>query len=130
MKSHEVSQPTVRMNTRTLLLAAAFLCATAHTGRAQPTIQFSASSYTVAESACFATITVQRLSDPSTTVGVDFATTDGTATNGLKYTAGSGTLAFGAGDTKTTIVVPTLDEGFVEGPSTFRIILTNTPAGR
>src|SRR5205807_1789348 len=124
-----VSQPTVRMNTRSLLLAAAFLCATAHTGRAQPTIQFSASSYTVAESACFATITVQRLSDPSTTVGVDFATTDGTATNGLKYTAVSGTLAFGAGETNKTIVVPILDEGFVEGSKTFRVILSNPTVG-
>ncbi|PYJ83093.1 MAG: hypothetical protein DME22_16630 [Verrucomicrobia bacterium] len=112
-----------------LLLAAAFLCATAHTGRAQPTIQFSASSYTVAESACFATITVQRLSDPSTTVGVDFATTDGTATNGLKYTAVSGTLAFGAGETNKTIVVPILDEGFVEGSKTFRVILSNPTVG-
>jgi len=84
MKSNEVSQPTVRMNTKSVLLAAAFLSATAYTGRAQPTIQFGATSYTFAESASFATITVQRLSDLTTTVSVDYATTDGTATNGLK----------------------------------------------
>ena len=61
--------------------------------QAPSTIQFTAASYEFAESAGFATITVQRLSDPSTTVSVDYATADGTATNGLKYTAVSGTLS-------------------------------------
>lgn len=97
--------------------------------QAASTIQFSATSYTFGESAGFATITVQRLSDPSTTVSVDYATTDGTATNGLKYTAVSGTLAFGAGETNQTLLVPILNEGFVEGTKNFRVILTNATGG-
>src|SRR5207302_155893 len=97
--------------------------------QAASTIQFSATSYTFAESAGFATITVQRLSDPSTTVSVDYATADGTATNGLKYTAASGTLAFGASETNKTIEVPILNNGFVEGTKFFRVILSNPTVG-
>ena len=74
----------------------------------------------MAESAGTATLTVQRTNDISTAVTVDYATADGTATNGLKYTATNGTLAFGAGETNQTIVVPILNEGFVEGTKTFR----------
>ena len=117
------------MNTKSVLLAAAFLSATAYTGRAQPTIQFGATSYTFAESAGFATITVQRLSDLTTTVSVDYATTDGTATNGLKYTAVSGTLAFGTSETNKVIAVPILNEGLVEGTKTFRVSLSNPTGG-
>ena len=92
-------------------------------------IQFTASSYTVAESVGAATLTVQRTGDPNTVVGVDYTTVDGTATNGLKYTVVSGTLAFGAGETNQTIVVPILDEGFVEATKNFRVILSNPTGG-
>src|SRR5436190_17183485 len=83
--------------------------------QAVSTIQFTATSYTTNESAGTATLTVQRTGDTNTEVGVDYVTADGTATNGLKYTAASGMLAFGASETNKTIVVPILDEGFVEG---------------
>ena len=98
-------------------------------GLAQPTIQFTATSYTVAESAGTVTLTVQRTGDLNTTVSVDYATADGTATNGLKYTAVSGTLAFGASETNKTIVVPILNNGFVDGTKTFRVILSNPTGG-
>ena len=65
------------------------------------------------------------MNDTNTAVSVDYATADGTATNGLKYTAVAGTLAFGAGETNQTIVVPILNDGFVEGTKTFRVILSN-----
>ena len=95
------------------------------TGFGQSTLQFSATTYTVAESAGAVTLTVQRVNDTNTAVSVDYATADGTATNGLKYTAIAGTLAFGAGETNQTIVVPILNNGFVEGTKTFRVILSN-----
>ena len=60
-------------------------------------------------------LVVQRVGDTNPIVGVDYAAVDGTATNGLKYLAVSGTLAFAAGETNKVIVVPILDEGFVEG---------------
>jgi len=55
------------------------------------------------------TLTVQRTNDLSSEVSVDYATADGTATNGLKYTATNGTLAFAPGETNKTIVVPILN---------------------
>lgn len=98
-------------------------------GWAQPIVQFSASSYSVAESAGTATLTVQRTANLDTPVSVDFATTDGTATNGLKYIAVSGTLIFGANETSKVIVVPILNNGLVDGTKTFRAILSNPVGG-
>src|SRR5438034_265559 len=74
--------------------------------QAASTIQFTATTFTNAESAGAATLTVPRTGDTDTVVGVDYATADRTATNGLKYTAKSGTLAFGTSETnKTTVSV-------------------------
>jgi len=93
--------------------------------QAASTIKFGASSYTVAENAGSVCLAVLRAGDTDTVVSVDFATADGTATNGLKYTAVSGTLPFGAGETNKTIVVPILNEGFVEGTKRFTVTLSN-----
>jgi poly(3-hydroxybutyrate) depolymerase len=97
--------------------------------QAASTIQFSKATYSVAESAGTVTLTVQRTNDVNTLVSVDYATADGTATNGVKYTAVSGTLSFGGGETNKAIVVPILNEGFVEGSKNFQVILNN-PTGR
>jgi len=96
---------------------------------AQPTLQFAASRYTVSEAAASVTLTVQRLNDLSTEIHVDYATTNGTTTAGLKFTAISGTLAFGAGETTKTILVPILNGGFVEGTKTFGVVLSNPTGG-
>ena len=77
-----------------LLLTCLIGLAVPMAGLAQPTIQFNATIYTVAEAAGTAILTVQRTGDTNTVVGVDYTTVDGTATNGLKYTAVSGTLTF------------------------------------
>ena len=97
--------------------------------QAASTVQFSASTYTEIESAGAVTLTVQRTGDTNTAVGVDFATADGTATNGLKYTATNGTLAFGPGETSQTIPVPILNNGLVDGTKNFRVILSNPNGG-
>ena len=86
--------------------------------------QFSASSYSVAESAGVVPLLVQRIGDTTADVAADFTSADGTATNGLKYTAVSGTLAFGAGETNHTIL-PILDNGWVDGTKNFPVILGN-----
>jgi hypothetical protein len=93
--------------------------------QAASTIQFTATTYTVAENAGSVSLAVQRTEDTNTVVSVDYATADGSATNGLKYTAASGTLDFGAGETNKTLLVPILNEGFVEGTKWFRVVLTN-----
>ena len=56
---------------------------------------------------------------------MDYATADGTATNGFKYTAVFGTLVFAAGETNRTILVPLLNDGVVGGAKNFRVILSN-----
>src|SRR5258708_4644657 len=71
--------------------------------QAVSTIQFTATSHTTNETAGAAILSVQRTGDITTEVGVDYATADGTATNGLKYTPASGVLAFGASETNKTI---------------------------
>jgi poly(3-hydroxybutyrate) depolymerase len=113
------------MKTNLNLLAAGIFLAAVHTGFSQSTVQFTTSTYTVAENAGAVTLTVQRVNATTTPVSVDYATADGTATNGLKYRAVSGTLAFGAGETTQTIVVPIVNNGFVEGAKNFRAILSN-----
>src|SRR5262245_41045380 len=113
------------MKTQLSFLAAGIFLAALGTGFGQSTLQFSASTYTVAESAGTATLSVRRLNDTATVVSVDYATADGTATNGVKYFSTSGTLAFAAGETNQTITVPILNNGFVEGTKTFKMILSN-----
>ena len=117
------------MKPKLLLLTCLFGLAVPMAGLAQPTVQFSATSYTVAESAGAVTLTVQRTGETNTTVGVDYATADGTATNGFKYTEALGTLTFGAGETNKVVVVPILNNGLVDGTKTFRVILSNPNGG-
>ena len=97
--------------------------------QAQSVLQFSATTYTVAEDAGTVALTVQRTNDLDTAASVDYATADGTATNGLKYTAVSGTLAFSAGETNKDIVVPIVNEGYVEAIKTFVVSLSNPTVG-
>lgn len=93
------------------------------------TVQFSATAYTIAESAATVTLVVQRTNDLNTLVAVDYTSTDGTATNGLKYTAVAGTLFFGTGEANKTIEVPILNEGFAEGRTFFQVALSHPSAG-
>ena len=60
---------------------------------------------------------------PSSTVTVDYATSDGTAVAGSDYTATSGTLTFAAGETDKTVSVPVLDDAHDEGSETLTLVL-------
>jgi hypothetical protein len=111
------------------LMAAGIFMTALPAGFGQPTIQFSAATYSVAEDVGAVTLTVWRTGDTNLAVTVDYATADGTATSGLKYTVANGTLAFAPGETNETIVVPILNEGLVEGTKYFRIILTHATGG-
>ena len=65
--------------------------------------------------------------DPASvsTVTVDYATADGTATAGADYTVKSGTLTFDPGDTRKTISVPVAEDTAEEGAETFTLTLSN-----
>ncbi len=96
---------------------------------AASTIQFGAASYSVAEDAGTVVLNVQRLGDANTVVSVDYASTNGTATAGLKYTAVSGTLTFEAGQTNLDITVPILNDSEIGSIETFQILLSNPSVG-
>jgi subtilisin family serine protease len=91
-------------------------------------IGFSASAYTVQESAGLALITVTRTGTAGA-VTVDFTTADGSAIAPVDYTAVSGTLSFGGGETTKTLAVPILEGGLREGNETIRLILLNPTGG-
>ena len=64
----------------------------------------------------------------SETVTVDYATSDGTATEGDDYTDTSGTLTFNAGVTSMTVSVPVLDDAHEDAGETIIFTLSN-PSG-
>ncbi|HEX3358686.1 MAG TPA: choice-of-anchor L domain-containing protein [Tepidisphaeraceae bacterium] len=89
--------------------------------------QFAASSYSVANNAGNATLTVTRSGNTSIAGQVNYATADGTAHAGVNYTATSGTLSFGVGQASKTITVP-LNAGVNAPASTFTVTISN-PGG-
>jgi hypothetical protein len=87
------------------------------------TVQFSDSSYSVAEDGDMATITVTLTPASSETVEVDYTTSDGTAEAGVDYTAiPTTTLTFAPGETSKTFTVPIIDDDGAELDET--VILT------
>jgi hypothetical protein len=75
-----------------------------------------------------AAFTVSLDSPSESPVTVNYATADGSATVGRNYVATSGTLTFAPGQTTRTILVQSLDDGFVDPTETFTVNLSN-PVG-
>ena len=96
--------------------------------KALATVQLSASSYSVSERAGGATITVTRSGSTTSTVTLDYATSDGTAVAGRDYTAVSETLTFGPGVMSRTFVVPVINNTIVDGTRTVNLTLS-APGG-
>ncbi|HSV14261.1 MAG TPA: Calx-beta domain-containing protein, partial [Tepidisphaeraceae bacterium] len=90
-----------------------------------PVVSFGESNVTVNENSGVATITVIR-TNPSVAVTVDYATTPGTATPGVDYTAVSGTLSMGIGVVFATFDVPIIDAKITDGSTRdFTVTLSN-----
>lgn len=96
---------------------------------AQPILELSATSYTTGENAGTVALRVLRSGDPNSPVTVDYATSDGSAVAGVKYTATSGTLTFAAGETKQTLTVPLINDAFAGGTTSFRVGLSHPTGG-
>jgi hypothetical protein len=92
-------------------------------------LQFSAAAYSVPETTSTATITVTRSGGSDGTVTVPYATSDGTAKAGTNYTAASGTLTFGPGQTSQTFTVGVLDDQLVHGDGTVQLTLGQPSGG-
>ena len=91
------------------------------------TLRLSAAAYRVSEGG-LATVTVMRSGGAAGGVTVSYATSDQTALAGVDYTAASGTLTFGPGDTIKTFTVQTAAIAGAERNRTFAVSLS-APGG-
>ncbi|QDU10851.1 Calx-beta domain-containing protein [Gimesia aquarii] len=89
---------------------------------------FSITDITVNEDAGTATVLVSLDQPVDTTVTVDFATVDNSATNPTDYLHHTGTLIFTLGEQPQTITVPIIDTDAVELEESFQINLSNIQA--
>jgi uncharacterized delta-60 repeat protein len=91
--------------------------------------QFATNLFTVPENGVNATIAISRIGLTNDAGTVTFFTRDGTATNGLDYTAVRVDVAFAPGQTTQTVLVPIIDDARFEGDETVRLALTNPVPG-
>jgi uncharacterized protein (TIGR03118 family) len=91
-------------------------------------IQFGSATYSVSETAGHVDITVTRTNDLSIPSTVNYATFDGTATQGSDYILAAGTINFGVGESSKTFTVFVTDDVNVESSETVRLALSN-PTG-
>ncbi len=92
---------------------------------APPTVAFSSATYSVGEGASSATITVNLSAASGRAVMVDYATSNGTATQPTDYTATSGTLTFNPGQQTKTFSVAVADDTLNEADETVNLTLSN-----
>ncbi|HSE24199.1 MAG TPA: Calx-beta domain-containing protein, partial [Pyrinomonadaceae bacterium] len=93
------------------------------------TIQFSATNVDGTEGCAATNVTVSRVNPGSGTVTVDYATSDGTATQKSDYEIASGTLTFAPGETSKVIPILINEDSFVEPNETINVNLSNLSSG-
>jgi hypothetical protein len=103
------------------------------------TVQLSAATYTASEGAGHLDVTITRAGNTSSTVMVDYSTSDtaglndcstvsGIASSRCDYATSVGKVSFAVGETTKTIQIPLVDDAYVEGKENFLITLSN-PSG-
>ncbi|HEV8061784.1 MAG TPA: DUF4214 domain-containing protein, partial [Gemmataceae bacterium] len=98
--------------------------------QAQPgQLQFSSATQTAPETDSTVSIVVTRTGGSDGSVSVTYATSDGTGQAGTDYTAASGTVLFGTGQTSQTIKVPILNPGKSSGSTIFDVTLSDPLGG-
>jgi hypothetical protein len=100
-----------------------------NTGQACCSVGFSASLYSVNESAGSATVNVTRSGSGLPAMTVQYSTADGTATQPADYTASSGTLSFSVNQASASFSVPIASDGFDEANETVNLKLRNPSVG-
>jgi hypothetical protein len=94
-----------------------------------PAISFSAASYVVSGAARAARITVRRSGVLTGAATVNYATGDGTATEGSDYTSVWGVLSFGPGVAVRSFLLPILADSQREGDETVNLTLDTANGG-
>ena len=92
-------------------------------------LQFSNVNFEGAENDGSVTIVVERIGGSIGNVSVNYATADGTATEGQDYIGSSDTLTFADGVTSQTLAVTLLDDQIYEGNETVKLSLSNITGG-
>ena len=99
------------------------------------TVQFEPSTYRTGEAGpggvpgqATLTVTASRFGDPNTTITVQYATSNGSASAGTDYNAKSGSVTFGPGETQKQITVDLINDGLIEETEDFRVELSS-PSG-
>jgi len=96
---------------------------------AADSFSFRSDSYTVAEAASSAEITILRSGPAAGEAGVHFMTTGGTATAGSDYTVVDQVFSFAAGEMSKTVEIPIANDSIGEGDETVGLTLSDPSAG-
>jgi aldose sugar dehydrogenase len=91
--------------------------------------QFSATGYVVNENAGSVIVSVTRSGNPTQATTINYATTNGSASQSTDYTNTSGSLQFAPGETVKSFVVPIIDDATVEGNETINLVLSSPSGG-
>jgi hypothetical protein len=95
-----------------------------------PTVlEFSSPTYNFLQNVGGATLDVIRFGSSAATATVDFATSDGTAVDGVDYVGTSGTLIFPAGIAAGTISFPFVEFNTFQSNKTVFVTLSNPVGG-
>lgn len=95
----------------------------------QGTLQFGSATFSVAENAGTATITVSRTGGSNGTVTVNYATVNGTATSPAFFTAATGTLTFAEGILNQNIPITIIDNTLGQADRIFTMTLSTVTGG-
>lgn len=100
----------------------------------QSTFSFTQPKFLVMESGGEATVSVTRTALPgggfASPASVAYATVAGAAVAGSDFTARSGTLSWGAGESGSkSIAIPIVDDAIAEAPEAFKVRLSSPSAG-
>jgi uncharacterized repeat protein (TIGR01451 family) len=92
-------------------------------------MQFSSTAYVVNENAGSVTVSVTRSGNTTLATTINFATSNGSATQPNDYTSTTGSLQFAPGETVKTFTIPIINDALVEGNETINVVLSSPGGG-
>ena len=93
-------------------------------------IAFASSVYSAGEGSTNAVVSLIRTNGSQGIVSVKLQTTDVTASSSSDYTAQNNiTVTFGFGETNKNVLIPIVDDSFVEGDEVFNVTISNPTGG-